>query len=150
MVFKKKILMVANSFGEKYKASTSFEEAIRNFIEFHFDFIGRNPKLVSFVYNEIVSNKRNRDMLIEKVAPHLAEIFSHINKLIESESAKGTIAPIKTLDLILNIVSINVVTFMAHSIMFEFMDKQGMDHSKSFLKERKESNVQFILNALRK
>lgn len=150
MVFREKVRILATSFEQILSDGLSFEEAITNFIHAHFDFLRQNPRLLNFVYNEVLSNKENRDMLHKSVFPILSKVYAKMEELVEDEVAKGVIGPIKPLDLILNIVSLNVITFMTYPVMKEFAADQSDEFYTRVLEEREESNVRFILNALKK
>lgn len=149
-VFREKIHMIAHSFEMILDDHQPFEETIRNFIHTHFHFIKQNPRLVNFVYNEVLGNKANRDILHASILPNLTKIYTRIAKLVEEEIAKGAIKPIKPLDLILNIFSLNLCTFMTYPLMKEYVPDYSDELYEQLLKEREESNIQFILNALRK
>lgn len=149
MVFREKVQVLATSFEQILCDGLPFEEAITNFIHMHFQFIRQNPRLIYFVYNEVLSNKENRDMLHKSVFPILSKIYARMEKLVGREVAMGTIRPIKPLDLILNIVSLNMITFMIYPVMKEFVADQSDEYYIRVLKEREESNISFILNALK-
>lgn len=72
-----------------------------------------------------------------------------MEKQVDREVAIGTIRPIKPLDLILNIISLNMITFMIYPVMKEFVADQSDEYYIRVLKEREESNISFILNALK-
>lgn len=148
-VFREKIQMIGSSFASVLEEHLPFEETIRNFIHTHFHFLKQNPRLINFVYNEVLGNKTNRDLLHDSVAPILTKIYRQLDKLLDEERAKGTIKPIHPLDLMLNIISLNMITFMTYPILKEYMPDHEDANYEQKLKEREESNVQFILNALR-
>lgn len=148
-VFREKIQMIGSSFESVLEEHLPFEETIRNFIHTHFHFLKQNPHLINFIYNEVLGNKSNRDLLYDSVAPIITKIYKRLGKLVDEEIAKGTIKPIRPLDLLLNIISLNVITFMAFPLLKEYLsDYEEADYEQK-LKEREENNVQFILNALR-
>lgn len=150
VVFQQKVRALAGSFERIFNDSLAFNDAIADCIKVHFEFIRQNPRLINFVYNEVLTNKENRDMLHSSVFPLLERVYSQVEKLIAAELAKGTIRPIKALDLLLNIVSLNVLTFMTYPIMKEYMPGTSDETYEQLLKERQESNIRFILNALKK
>ncbi|MCL2072724.1 MAG: TetR/AcrR family transcriptional regulator [Marinilabiliaceae bacterium] len=148
-VFQEKVQILANSFDMVFHENDVFEDIIRNFIEKYFDFIAKNPHLESFIYNEITSNADSKKLVLEVMRSKSTHIVSHFEKLIEDEVAKRTIRHIKIEDLLLNILSLNVFTFMAMPIIKDLMPNQPNEYFENFLIERKENIVQFILNALR-
>lgn len=149
-VFQSKVHVIADSFEQILNEPMPFEEAITHFIRVHFEFIRHNPRLINFVYNEVLINKGNRDMLHHSVFPIIEKIYNKMEQLINEEAEKGNIRPVKALDLILNIVSINVLTFMTYPVMKEYIPVTDNEMYERMLKEREESNIQFILNSLRK
>lgn len=126
-----------------------FNERIKFFIEKHFDFIAANPNLAIFMYSEIISNEQNRKILLETLSPIFETVLSNLASLIAREVANKTIRPIKPIDLMINIVSLNIVTFMALPFVNRFKSDFLTIDSKYFLEKRKEQNVQFILAGLR-
>jgi len=148
-VFQNKVRLIGNSFYQNINENLSFEEIIRNFTEYHFDFVKQNPKLLNFVYNEVIVNKKNRTFLLEQVRPKIAAVQNRIENLLTAEVLKGNIQPVKCRNLLFNIVSMNVMTFMALPIIEDLNAGQNADFLKNFINERKESNVQFVLNALK-
>lgn len=149
MVFQKKLLLVVQSIAGIYNSNLTFEDTIRKIVETHFDFVSQNPRLIGFVYNEIVSNQKNREELIQVLIPNFTQLFSKLTTLLDKESSEGHIRPIKPYNLIMNIISMNLVTFMAVPIMQEMTHIFDASQIENIIKERKESNVQFILNALK-
>ena len=149
MVFQKKVQMVGTSFEMVFHENSAFQDIVRNLIEKHFDFIAENPQLMNFVYNEITSNADSRKLVLEVMAPKVKHVLSHLEKLIDGEVAKGLIKPVKLVDLMMNIVSMNLISVMALPVIKDVMPNQTDQYYIQFLKERKESNIQFILNALK-
>jgi AcrR family transcriptional regulator len=148
-VFQNKVRLVGDSLYQNVNENLPFEQTIRKFIEFHFDFVRQNPKLLNFVYNEIVINKENRSFLLDQLRPKVLAVLNEFDKLLSAEVSKGTIRPIKVFDLLVNIASVNVMTFIAFPIIEDVISAQNPDYIKNLINERKESNVQFILNALK-
>jgi AcrR family transcriptional regulator len=148
-VFQNKVHLMGNSFYRNINENHSFEETIRHFIEFHFDFVRQNPKLLNFVYNEVVVNKKNRSFLINQIRPKILDVLNRMDKLLAAEVAEGKIRPVKVHDLLVNIASMNVMTFIAFPIIEDLTSAQNPGYLDKLINERKESNVQFILNALK-
>jgi len=144
-VFHEKTRMMVNSLDAVFHENSTFEDTVRSFVETHFDFIAENPKLMIFLYNEIISCEECRKYFLEQLLPKLNHIADHFQKLIDDEVSNGLIKSIKLIDLMMNIISLNLITFMALPIMKEMTPNQ----TNHFISERKENNVQFILSALR-
>lgn len=106
-----------------------------------------NPRLLFFIYSEVINAPERRKQLKERVFPIAFGILSRLGIEMKEEAAKGTIRPIEPLELILNIISLNVITFLAHPLISELNLDQ--DVIRRILKLRKESNAAFIINGLK-
>ncbi|KAA6300390.1 MAG: Nucleoid occlusion factor SlmA [Candidatus Ordinivivax streblomastigis] len=148
MIFQKKIQFMSHIFMEMQMPDIPFFEIIRRIVELQFDFVSQNPKLPRFVANEIISNEKNRELLYEVLHPKFAPIYDNLDRMVADEIAKGTIRMIQTRDLVLNIIALNVFTFLALPVLSQTIAESKL--LADMLNKRKESNVQFILNSLRK
>ena len=122
-----------------------FSETLRNLIETQFDFLARNPKLPYFLLSEILTNKENRALLLSVISSKLSGVYRKMRKAFDEAIENGTIRPIAFHNLIMNAISLNVTSFVILPIVQDFLD----DDIEKLLKERCESNVQFVLAALR-
>ena len=148
-VFQNKVRLVGEALYQNVNENLPFEETIRKFIEFHFEFLRQNPKILNFVFNEVIVNKNNRTFVLEHLQPKVLKIINRVDELLTAEISKGKIRPVKTQDLLFNILSMNVVTFMALPLIEDLAPVKNAGYIDNFINERKESNVQFVLNSLK-
>jgi AcrR family transcriptional regulator len=149
-VFQEKAVLLGNSFYQQLSGDLPFEDVIRKFIEFHFNFVRENPKLLIFVFNEAVVNKNNRHFLLEQMRPKVLNVLNRFEKLLSEEVAKGSIRPVKAFDLLVNIASLNVFTFVTLPVIEDLTpDSKDAGYLENLINERKENVVQFVLNALK-
>ena len=148
-IFKEKVHTLTQMFHVVFEQNTDFQETLRSLIETQFKFVTQNPQLPMFIFREIVSNKENREWAIKILFPHLFPFLSTIEKMLHTEVAKGTVRPIAIQDLLMNVVAINISIFVALPVLKENLNLENDEILKNFLNERCESNVQFILNALK-
>ena len=148
-VFKEKVQTLSQMFGVIFKQNTDFDSTLRLIIETQFMFVEKNPKLPMFIFNEILSNKDNRDWAIKMLFPHLFPFLSVIEKMLSDEIAKGIVRPITIWDLMMNIISMNISVFVALPVLKDIFRLDSDEALENFLIQKRESNVQFILNALR-
>lgn len=148
-IFKEKVQILAQMFGGIFAKDASFTEIIRLVVETQFNFAAQNPQLPPFVFNEILSNKENRNWAIETIFPQIFPYYCTVEKLLNDEIAKGAVRPITIRDLMLNVISINIVAFLALPVLKDAFNLDNGEALNHFLNERRESNVQFILNALK-
>jgi AcrR family transcriptional regulator len=148
-IFKRKIHTLAQMFAGIFEKNRPFTETMRLVVETQYDFIAQNPQLPHFIINELLLNRDNRDWAIETLFPQLYPIYCTLEKLLNEEIAKGTVRAVSIRNLILNIVSINVFGFVVLPVFKEAFQLKTNETLESFLNERRENNVQLILNALK-
>lgn len=147
-VFLKKLRTIAVALL-RYKDKLPLSEFARQIIEQHFDDLAQNPRLAGFLYSEMISREDNRKLLIDRLSGRMNDIYTIIGKIIDAEVAKGNMRKIKSSDLILNVVSLNLFAVISCYNMLDYLPNKSPAYFDDFLKERRESNVQFILNALK-
>ena len=149
MIFRLKISMISQMFEGISEQHLSFFETIRRFIEGQFDFIAQNPRMPLFIMNEVMSDRKKLNLVIEVAKPKGLFIFNRLENMLNEEIEKGTVRPIKFINLIMNIFSINVSFFLVCPLISELILPFDNVVKEAILHDRRESNVQFILNALR-
>ena len=117
-------------------------DRIRKIIELHFDFLKTYPDLPHFLINEMRSNPQLIKILREKVGDTLRETFATIQTEIDEYVAKGIMKPISAFDLFLDIVSLNVFTFISLPIFRHIAyDKEK---EQQLIENRKKEIIQTI------
>jgi AcrR family transcriptional regulator len=147
-IFENKANFFLGAFKDAFRSDLSFFEKIATIVEEHFDKIGMNPKVPMFVFREVVSNREKKDFILKKIIPTAFPVFEELKKLINEETVKGTITPVEPLDLLLNIASLNVFSYVIAQVYFHF-DEEMNDEICAFLAQRKKNNVEVILKSLR-
>jgi len=148
MVFQEKIGIIAHSLNATFDNDISFFDQIKLIIETHFDFLSDNPKLLFFVYSEVIKNEDRRKILSESILPRVNNLLIKLREAINEETKKGTINTIDPVELLLNIISLNLMTFLALPLL-NTIDNQMPISLQEILRKRKESNVNFVINALK-
>jgi len=143
-IFETKAQYFLSSFSYAFDQELSFREKISLAIETHFDFIGTNPKIPMFIMREVVSNEEKREFILQKMIPIGSTIFNKLGQTIKEEVKKGNIQPVDPIDLILNIASLNVFSYITGLIFFA-TNETGL---KAFLEQRKKNSVEVILKSL--
>lgn len=147
MVFQQKIQILAASFSQSFNQDLSFFEQLKLAIGTHFDFIAANPRLLFFVYGEIITDDRRKKMLVQSVLPKLKGIVNRLKEGIDTEVENGTIRFIRPTELLMNIIALNAITFLAMPLLRVI--KRNSQEVEKLLHQRKENNIQFIINGLK-
>ena len=148
MIFLKKIQTLSQMFENISEKQLPFAETIRLFIEYQFNFIAKNPRLPLFVMNEVFSDKEKMNLVLEAVSPKIREILAGLEDLLNQEVEKGAIRPVKLMHLMMNIISMNVSSFLSLPLLETIIPGFDEKAKELILNERRECNVQFILKAL--
>ncbi|MDR0873489.1 MAG: hypothetical protein LBN27_08525, partial [Prevotellaceae bacterium] len=146
-VFENKAIEFLTIFKKSVDKDLPFIKKVKEFVETHFDFIEKMPKVPLFLMREVIANKEKRDFILSKILPLGISAFDKLENLIKTEAEKGHIRQVKALDLMLNIASLNVMTFVLAQVYYGF-DNQTDKNLQDFLAQRKLNNVELILRSL--
>lgn len=147
VVFEEKLELLATSFSNSLSQNIPFFDKIRHAVESHFDFISENPRLLMFLYTEVVNDDDRKQLLATNILPKARKFLEELEKGVNEEVVKGTIRAIKPIEILLNIIALNVTTFLAFPLMEVVLGEGEM--MDAIMAERKESNVEFILNGMK-
>ena len=148
-IFEEKATKLMESFSVNFDNDSSFFDKVKNVIEAHFDFIKENPKLPIFILREIIADSNRKSFIINNLLPVGKDLHDKFKTTIWSEMKKGTIRPVKTVDLLLNIISLNVFAFIAAQIFYDIETESDSEKLQIFLEERKKNNVKVIISSLK-
>lgn len=147
-IFEKKMKFFIGSLLEISQENLPFKEKLAKKIEAHFDAILKDPQLPLFLFNEINSNPGRLDQLREKLGDLPRKVFTQMKTELDAEIAAGNIRSITVYDLLLSIVSLNIMIFIAEP-MFKTITRISDEDFKNLRERRKKENVHIILNSLK-
>jgi len=133
-------------FAPVFDETLSLEDKIRFFFKEHITFLQENPRLPSFVLNEINRNPARikrliRNIDIDKLWLMLAE--QHQEELSKYKITKESIPQLMT-----TIAAMSVFPFAARGILEGVFEKLGVSF-ESFLEERKTFAADFVIRAIK-
>ena len=146
-IFEKKMKFFIGSLIDISQEELPFREKLAKRIEAHFDAILEDPQLPLFLFNEINSNPQRLLELRKKLGALPEKVFEQMKAELDIEIAKGTIRRITVYDLILSIVSLNIMIFIAEP-MFKAITRISDEDFKRLRERRKKENVNIILKSL--
>lgn len=123
-------------------------EIIRNIIIHHLDFLAANPELPRFLISEIISNPERSVSFLENLHKYAPTIISVLQNKIDIESSAGICRKTDARMLMLDIVSLNVFSYMASPIINAALDNCMAD-PEAFLTLRKKENYDTIMRKLK-
>lgn len=121
---------------------------LRKKIEAHFDLLVENKKIPFFIINELILNEERRNVLVRKIYSNNLNIYRRFDELLQAEIKKGNVREISTINLLLNVISMNIIVFITLPMIesqFDYSDAE----IDAILQQRKSEVVTAIINSLR-
>ena len=147
-VFEQKARMFVASLFQHQRPEASFEEKLTYKIQVHFDMIRANPKIPFLFFNELITNPERLKALKETLNDLPLAVIRPLQKELEAEIAKGNIRPMTVYDLLITMLSLNVILFLASPI-FKHLANFTDEEFEMLVDHRRQENVNIILKSLR-
>lgn len=122
------------------------EERIVATVERHFDFLAANPSLPRFMVNEVFLIPERMMLITDQMKLHAPLLLAGLQREIDDLAAEGRCRRVDARMLLLDIISLNIFTFMADPIVRSLMGTSC--ESEHFLAARKRENVETIMRKL--
>jgi TetR/AcrR family transcriptional regulator len=146
-VFEKIAGQIFKKFAPVLDENLSLEEKIRFFFREHISFLQRNPRLPSFLMNELNRNPERIKKLIQGI--DINKLWTTIEKQHKEEFIKYNITRETIPQIMTSIAAISVFPFAAKAIISGFMEKMGYDFDE-YIEERKKYAADFVIKAITK
>jgi AcrR family transcriptional regulator len=149
MIFQRKIQMLSQLFGNIDEQELPFTETVRFIIEKQFDLIAQNQCVPRFILYEIISDKDNLKAMLDAAPPIIAKIVGKLDAMLGKEIERGNVRPISIHDLLVNVIALNASSFVHLTLLARIYPEMDEGMRENYLRKRRESNVEFVLGALR-
>jgi TetR/AcrR family transcriptional regulator len=145
-VFQKLAGKLFEKFAPVFREGLSLEEKIRFFYREHITFMKENPRLPSFVLNEINRNPLRIKKLLKNV--DFRKLWLVLAEQHKEELEKYNITEESMPQIMTSIAAISVFPFAARGIIEGIFENLGIDFD-DYIEERKEFAAEFVLNAMK-
>jgi TetR/AcrR family transcriptional regulator len=145
-VFQKLAGKLFAKFAPVFEENLCLEEKIRFFYREHITFMQENPRLPSFILNEINRNPERIKKLLKKV--DFTKLWAILEEQHKEELDKYNITKESIPQIMTSIAAMSVFPFAARGILEGIFESLGVDFD-SYIEERKEFAADFVLNALK-
>jgi AcrR family transcriptional regulator len=145
-IFNEATIQFLPQVGEIIESDRPFFEKIEAFVDVYLDMLMENRYVPQFIIHELNMNPDHVVSLIKRSGIN----FTKILMMIEEEIKKGTIRPVGSLQLLVNIFSMCIFPFIAWPIFQNINTQNGNDDFESFIEERKKELPSFIINSIMK
>lgn len=144
-----KIALIKNAILKSIgDANLTLYDLVRDIINNHLDFIAANPDLPRFLVGEIFCNPERSEAFLKKLHDYASTSLPFIQNKIDTEAAQGLCRKVDARMLMLDIVSLNVFSYMAAPAVNAALGN-CMKDSESFLALRKKENYDTIIRKLK-
>ncbi|MCD8317526.1 MAG: TetR/AcrR family transcriptional regulator [Paraprevotella sp.] len=148
-VFRVKISLMAHSLEATFNDNKHLFDQLADLIGTHFDFLAANPRLPQFILNEIHLSEERREVYLPLLLEALAKLRKNVEIQLEKALNRGEIRPIRTVDFLFMVLSLNVMSFMAQPIV-QTAFYLNEEEQRQFLSQRRAENIETVLSRLRK
>ena len=144
-VFQKLAGKMFMKFAPVFESNLTVEEKIRFFFRQHITFMQENPRLPSFVLNEINRNPARIKKLLKTV--DFKKLWLMLMEQHKGELEKYNITEESIPQIMTTIAAISVFPFAARGILEGIFENIGIDFDK-YIEERKDFAADFVISAL--
>lgn len=124
-------------------------ERLRNGIVSHFDFVAANPDLPRFIVNEIFARPERYDIMRKRIRQIADMLIDNLQAELDASATRGETEQMDARMLMLDIISLNVFSFIAYPIIEPILGDFTMDRA-AFFEQRKAENIRIVLTRLKK
>lgn len=137
------------SFADTYHIEGDLFKFIEKIIGAYFDMLKANRNLPFFLIKEFALNEDRRIFFREHFVQNTLRrsVYYKFDKYVQTEVKKGTIRPIATLDLLLDIVSLSAFTFISLPMYTTWLEKDDGEVD-DFINARRIEVTKLIINGI--
>lgn len=147
-IFEQKFNLFLSSFLFIENDRKPYLEKLQERLETHFDLLYENKGLPFLILNEILTNPSRVYSLKEILDGIDKSIFINFQKELNEEIKAGRIRKTTPLDIILNILSLNISTFLSLPII-KGLGILPEEEEANFISHRKQEVITTIINSLK-
>jgi len=144
-VFKNAFLLLAPQLNKVLNDNSSLFDKIKNFTNNYISFVIKHPYLPNFIIQEL---NRNPDFITKLTSEQHFPTIDKFKKQVQENIEAGIIKPIKTEQLLINIVALNIFPFIAAPLLKGFLSINNEDY-KQLVEDRKTEVSAFIINSIK-
>ena len=149
-IFSPKMEQVVEYLDAPLDENVDFLERIRNIIEFYFGMLELDERLAPFIVNELIMHPSRWEYFRERYlrSESRNQAYVRFETMVKDEVAKGTIRDIQPIDLILDIMSLCISTFVVAPMGYAHSECDSSAR-REYLAHRKEAVTSLVVNGIR-
>ena len=150
-IFSPKMEQVVEYLDAPLDENLDFLERIRNIIDFYFGMLELDERLAPFIVNELIMNPGRWEYFRQRFlrSESRSNAYDRFESMVQEEVAKGTIREVQAIDVLLDIMSLCISTFIVAPMGFAH-GECDTDSRKEYLAHRKSAVTELVISGLRK
>lgn len=150
-VFSPKMEQIVEYLDAPLDENLDFIERIRHIIDFYFGMMSLDERLAPFIVNELLVNQERWNFFRERFlrSESRSQAFGKFEAMVNEEVQKGTIRKVEAIDLVLDIMSLCLSSFIVAPMGFG-SSECDITARRDYLARRKEDVTDLVVNGLRK
>lgn len=137
--------LLSNSLSD---GSLTLEDRIRDIIGHHLDFIAANPEMPRFLLSNVLNDEKNRQLIEPTFSSIAPKIIATLQLEINKGADKGIYRRLDARTLIMDIISLNVMPFLA-APFFGLLTGAQPALDSEYIERRKQENFDTIMRKLK-
>ena len=148
-IFVQKFENIITELLEPLTSELPFDEKITNCINIYFDLLKDNPLLPTCIINELAFNPQRREFIRNRFIknPIRQSAFYQYCETVDNAVSQGNIRPIQPFDLILNIISPCLFTFITLPIYTDLLELTP-EQTENYINHRRQEIITSIITSL--
>ena len=148
-IFVRKFEATITHLLEPLTSELPFNEKITNCINIYFDLLQNNRQLPSCIIHELAFNPQRREFIRNRFIknPIRQNVYYRFSETIKNEIRQGNIRPIEPFDLIFNIISLCLFTFITLPIYTDLLECTP-NQVNDYINHRRQEIITQIITSL--
>jgi AcrR family transcriptional regulator len=147
IIFQKKAALLQQSLLTIIQTDIPFADKVAGWIETQLNLIAANPKLPAFIFREMMGSPDKIELVKAVLLPKMTQVHNQLTIVVNREVALGRIRPIEPIDLLLNIISLIMFSFLVEPVFDTFREITKTDR-ETFIKQRKQSITDLVIKGI--
>lgn len=149
-IFVQNVENILNVLDQPLPDGLDLNGTITFYINLYFDQISKSPRAPFLIFNELIINQERREFVRETFMKNVRRqlMYYNLDQVLKRTIDEGKIAPIETLDLLIDVGALTVSTFLIAPIYADLL-MRNEEAQREFIEQRRRETITTILARLR-
>lgn len=149
-IFVNNIEEILNVLDQPLPEGLDLNQTIEHYINLYFNELKKKPRAPFLIVNELIINQERREFVRETFMKNMRRqlMYYNLDQILKRTIAEGKIAPIDTLDLLIDVASLTVTSFLIAPIYADLLQRDE-NAQRDFIEQRRKETITTILARLK-